>query len=186
MSKKNSGNTKLKASIQNCNGDKTMATKTISRKVDNPQNPGSQIVRKAHVTFPQVGKFNNEGDLISGSVSVDDLLNTFGSLDRIAELANDAVVSKVRTIAFNELGKGDEVSKNIAKAMKALQALPGMDGLGEDTLKQMLLQSPQIQSALANVNIEPEITFSVDIERLFTDARKKTEETEEEEEVTTA
>lgn len=159
-----------------------MATKTISRKVDDPKNPGSQIVRKAHVTFPQVGTFNNEGELVSGSVNVDALLSTFGSFDRIADLCNEAVVSKVRTIAFNELGKGDEVSKNIAKAMKALQALPGMDALGEDTLKAMLLQSPQIQSALAGVNIEPEISFSVDIDRLFTDGRKKNESASDDEE----
>ncbi len=163
-------------------------TKTITRKVDDPKNPGKKLVRKYHATFPTVGTPSEEGktDVVEGSVSVDALLATFGSLERIAKLCNDGVVAKVRTIAFNELGKGDEVSKNIAKALNALKQLPGMDALGEDTLKAMLMQSPQIQTALSGVNIEAEVSETISIDRIFTDMRGADEDETEEAETVTA
>lgn len=150
-----------------------MITVTVERVLDNPKEIGKKITRKANVQTIAAGTYDDKGNLVAGSVTLDTLLTTFGSLENIAEFANSFVEARARSIAYNELGKADETSKKIKKAIDALRNLPGFgkEDVSDEAMLALVMQSPKLQAEVNAANVTDEISLTVDLERLTTDKR---------------
>lgn len=142
----------------------------VTRKVDNPQG-GDKIERVAELSFPRFGSYDEKGDLVAGSVTLDELVSGVGGLEKVVDYVNGSLYAKARQIAYNELGKGDETSKAIRKIVDNFKAI--MTDSPEDSIVAMVQSMPQVQALLAGVSVEKNIKVAVDMNRINTDARAK-------------
>lgn len=158
-------------------------TKTIKRTIKGTD--GTESVREAVCTFPSVTPVLDSILEFCGQVAAaknaargenDDEVSPIAVL---AQWVNQAVGLRVQSIAYQTLGAGDEASKQIAKAIKALKSVPGMNSVPESTLMALVMSSPEMRSAVESASkVEPKITLDLTVDRLFVDQRGASDDSE--------
>jgi hypothetical protein len=166
--KQKNGNTQKQAGISLLKGIPTMNFE-VTREVELSS---GKVKRTAKVIVPQVGSFDEKGELVSGSVTLDALTSVFGSLDNVAEAANKFLSSRARQLAYADLGSADETTKQINKAIAALKALPNMKDLQEEMLRAIIATMPGMKEAIeSSQNVPTSYDFPVTVERAMRDDR---------------
>lgn len=182
--------------LTNLRRKRAMATvlKEVSKKVKGPD--GKQTERRAKISFqvPIAGyseeEFNNKKYKIPISLDVDDATALFGGkLENLEGWATFGLWKKIQSDISNQLAQGDKASKQLEKAVKALNMVnPEMS---KEEIRDMIMSNEKLrakfdikeQSGVLEIDIDlseyetpPAITDEV--------ATAEEDEEEEEEEVT--
>jgi hypothetical protein len=134
-------------------GDSTMLqiVKEVSRQVTHPQT-GNKVTRKATVTFNAVDPSNEDW--------LDDaLLICDGDVKAVAKMFNFGLWRMTQQIQTNELGKVDELSKNISRA---IAGLVNSGAFTEAQAKAYIMAAPNVASAMTDAKFEQYVTVAVE------------------------
>jgi polyhydroxyalkanoate synthesis regulator phasin len=151
--------------------------KEVSRKVTHPQT-GNAVTRNATVTFNAVDPSNEDW-------LEDALLIAGGNTSLVAKVFNFGLWRFIQQTQTNELGKVDELSKNISRA---IAGLVNSGQFTETEAKTFIMASPKVASAMTDAKFEQFVTVaveSVDAER-YPDVTKVDSEEESKDEAPVA
>jgi hypothetical protein len=125
-------------------------TKEVSKKVTHPGTQ-KEVKRSCKVTFNAVDTANE--DWIEDALAI-----CGGDSSLSARVFNFGLWSWLRQQETNQLGKVDEVSKGLAKAIAGFTAM----GIPAEQARTMILANPDLSSRLQNTKFEQFVETSVE------------------------
>jgi hypothetical protein len=125
-------------------------TKSVSKKVTHPQTQ-KEVARECKVSF-------NAVDPSSEDWIDDALVIAGGDASLAARIFNFGLWSWLRQQETNKLGKVDEVSKGLAKAISGYQAI----GFSAEEARTMILANPDLVAKLGAAKFEQFVATAVD------------------------
>jgi hypothetical protein len=124
-----------------------LITRTVSKTVKGPD--GKDFKRTANISFEAPDKIDN----------IEDLVASFGSVEKLYQAAFFGVISRAKYNANNELLKGDKASKALKKMVAGLKAV--MTSLTDEQATNMVLSNSAMADAFKAEPMTAEISISV-------------------------